>query len=89
MLVTRIRLRRSGAFLYVVGRAPEKAGDRFEATASPPSTDADGTASRGCTLVSLPGGGGAFSCSRGPRRGSLSAPVKDYVFNPELHEVLQ
>ncbi len=71
-----------GKKLYVVGDVPRTKGDKFQATdvlVVGPQDD------RGCRLTSTPGGGTAFSCSRGPRYGGISAPVKTYSFDPEKH----
>lgn len=80
-----VRIKKTGAALYVIGKTPEKKGDRFEATTvleTRPSGDGGG-----CRLVNTPGGA-AFSCSRrSSTYGGASAPVKTYVFDPELHEV--
>jgi hypothetical protein len=81
-----VRIKKTGTALYVVGKTPEKKGDRFEATTvleTRPSGEGGG-----CRLVNTTGGGAAFSCSRRSHTyGGASAPVKAYVFDPELHEV--
>lgn len=81
-----VRIKKSGKALYVVGKTPEKKGDRFEATTvleTRPSGEGGG-----CRLVATPGGGAAFSCSRrAPTYGGASAPVKTYSFDPEIHEL--
>jgi hypothetical protein len=82
-----VRIKKTGTALYVVGKTPEKKGDRFEATTvleTRPSGEGGG-----CRLVSTPGGGAAFSCSRGrrPSYGGANAAIKTYVFDPDLHEV--
>jgi hypothetical protein len=73
-----------GKKLYVVGDVPRTKGDKFEAT---DVLVVGPTQERGCQFVSTPGGGTGFSCSRGPRYGGISAPVKRYVFDPEKHAI--
>lgn len=81
-----VRIRQTGKALYVVGRSPEKKGDRFEAT-TVLETRAGGE-DVGCRIVGTPGGGTAFSCSRSrPTYGGAGAAVKTYVFDPEKHEL--
>lgn len=81
--MTRVRLRRSDTILHLVGPAPKLAGDRFQASADPLPT---AKRESGCMVVPLTDGA-AFVCNRGgsARRAS---PVRDYKFNPELHELL-
>lgn len=85
--MTRVRLRRSGAILFLQGPAPTKAGDRFRASRAPLPTV---SRESGCKVVEVPGGF-AFTCTRRSRpteHDALLSAVLDYVFNPDIHEVL-
>lgn len=72
-----ITLKSSKKTLYIIGPAPSKRGDRFRAT----DVLEQGS---GCQMGSLPGGGNYFSCRRG---GGIRGEIKDYVFDPDKHEV--
>lgn len=73
-----VTIKTTGKIIYVVGDVPMKKGDRFQATAVLP-------AASGCVIGSTPGGGGFISCTRG----GITAPVRNYVYDPEKHEVDQ
>lgn len=86
--MTRVLLRRSGSLLFLHGPAPTKSGDRFKASSAPtpaPRVERE----PGCKLVPTVEGA-AFVCTRrGPGGGARAdVIVKDYVFNPEIHELL-
>lgn len=74
-----VTIKTTGKKLYVVGSVPKKKGDRFQARTlleqGPPP---------GCIQGTLPGGGAFYACQRG---GGITAPVKDFVFDPDKHEI--
>jgi len=82
-----VRFRRTGRVVFIVGKVPEKAGDRFEASDDPPEIAPARKA--GCTLGENPDGSRFFSCSRGR---SPSAPPrawpKPYLFSPDIHALI-
>lgn len=79
-----VRFRRTGRVVFVVGKVPAKAGDRFEASDDPPEVAPARKA--GCTLGENPDGSRFFSCSRGSR--SASAWPKPYLFSPDIHALI-
>ena len=81
-----ITIKKTGQELYVSGKFPKKKGDRFEATdvlLTRPEP------AQGCLLVQTPGGGRAFSCSRGRSSYGHDAggQTRTYAFDPALHEI--
>jgi hypothetical protein len=81
--MSRVRLLRTGGVLHLIGNAPKNAGDKFRASASPLPVAEKG---HGCTVTPL-ADGAAFVCSRGTSA-RRAEPVRDYRFDPALHELI-
>jgi len=87
-----IRIRATGALLYVDGLPPRGDGDPFRAATTPPAPVplAEPERASGCVLGVTADGARFFSCRRGkpdPKRGPIRE-VKHYRFSPRLHEVV-
>lgn len=77
---------KSGKILYVVGKSPEKPGDKFEAALEP--VPGKKPRERGCEFGTTADGARFIQCTRGQEPVYLPI-IKTYKFDPEIHEVVE
>ena len=80
-----LRIRATGALLYVEFPFPKNEGDKFIASTTPPSA---APRRSGCVVGETADGVRFISCTRGQRPGR-QREFKTYRFSPSTHDVVE